>query len=1098
MSIVNKRLVLACLLVLALGPWRDAAAAPPAAEAKSGEFTVPPGLTVERFAVDPQLANPVAFCVDEKGRVYVAEEYRFNRGTEENRSRPFLLEDDLQLQSVADRLAMFRKWADRFEGGMAWFSKHADQVRLLEDRDGDGKADRSTVFAGEFNGPLDGLAAGVIARDGDVYLTCIPNLWLLRDQDGDGKADVRKVVHHGFGVNAAFLGHDLHGLVWGPDGRLYFSVGDRGFHVETREGSTLHGPRTGAVFRCEPDGSHLEVVARGLRNPQELAFDAYGRLFAVDNNCDMGDHSRLVYVIEGGDCGWNMAYQTLREPYLTGPWHAERLWHLPHKGQPAWIVPPVAKLGAGPSGFAAYPGTGLPDAYRDHFFYCNFTGNGGVETFAVRSKGAGFELFDLQDFFKPLMATDVDFGYDGKVYVSEFGKLEWDGSNRSGRIYTIFDPARRDAPETKQLTAIFKQGFAQRPDDALIGLLHHPDMRVRLRAQYALAGRGAKSAVLFEKALAGDHRVARLHAVWGLGQLGRRDPERVGPLVAMLADSDPLVRTQSAKALGDVRWRPASGRLVGLLKDADPEVQLNAAIALGKLGDETAVEPLVALVRENDDRDPFLRHACVMGLLGTASPDALRVKARDESAAVRMAVLLVERRRSAPAVAGFLEDTDLSIATEAARAVNDLPIDSETERLARQLGTKRFSDEDASEALIRRAINARFRLGRPEDARALIEFAADSAHRPRLREEAVAALLDWESPAPRDRVTGFWRPLPRRDLAVLREPLGQAFRRFLAQPSGPLQARVIDLAEKLGLQSDHTTLLGLIRNRSADASVRLSALRLLTGHAGPWRDPALKSGLGSEDPKLRAEARGILAKVDPERAVASIRAILEDHSAPLIERQRGLSDLAPLKTAAADTVLSAWAKRLAEGQVPPELQLDVLEAASARNTAELRERVRQIRAERSGGDALASFRPSLFGGDAERGRNLFVNHGQAQCVRCHKAGGAGGVAGPDLEHVASRHDRESLLQSLIDPDAKIAPGYGSLHLALRDGQLVSGVLKNEEKGVLTVEVAGGRAITVDASEIEERAAPKSAMPTMKTVLSARDLRDVIAFLATLN
>ena len=228
---------------------------------------------------------------------------------------------------------MYEKWAGEFEGGMDWFTKVSDQIRMVEDHDGDGRADRSTVFAPGFNAPLDGLAAGVMATDGDVYFTCIPNLWRLRDIDNAGLADERTVIQSGFGVNAGFLGHDLHGLCWGPDGKLYFSVGDRGFHLKTQEGMTLHGPRSGAVFRCLPDGREMEVVMRGLRNPQEIAFDQFGNLFAADNNCDKGDHSRLVYVMDGANSGWNMAFQSLAEPYLTGPWHAERMWHL--KDSPA-------------------------------------------------------------------------------------------------------------------------------------------------------------------------------------------------------------------------------------------------------------------------------------------------------------------------------------------------------------------------------------------------------------------------------------------------------------------------------------------------------------------------------------------------------------------------------------------------------------------------------------------------------------------------------------------------------------------------------------------------------------------------------------------
>ena len=203
---------------------------------------------------------------------------------------------------------------------------------------------------------------------------------------------------------------------FGPDGKIYYSVGDRGAAVTTREGVLLSAPDTGSVFRCNPDGSQLELFATGLRNPQSLLFNENGDLLTGDNDCDKGDEERLVHVVEGGDSGWRIGYQFA--PLEAGsPWLANKLWYPRHEGQAAYLIPPICNIEDGPSGITYYPGTGLNETYRGSIFITHFKGSvarSGISTYNVNPKGATYAIADAKPFLTSALPTDVKFGPDGR------------------------------------------------------------------------------------------------------------------------------------------------------------------------------------------------------------------------------------------------------------------------------------------------------------------------------------------------------------------------------------------------------------------------------------------------------------------------------------------------------------------------------------------------------------------------------------------------------------------------------------------------------------------------------------------------------------
>ncbi|MCA9502019.1 MAG: HEAT repeat domain-containing protein [Spirochaetaceae bacterium] len=1072
------------------------------------------GLVIERLGETLLEGTPVALDVDERGRVLVAEAGRMNHGTEDDRDHPDWLLDDLAARSVEDRLAyQARAIADGRIPDADHFTSHADRLVVLDDADGDGRVDRRRELA-RWNDAARGLVAGVEAREGEIFVTAIPDVLRLRDLDDDGVAEEMTTLHTGFGVKTSLIGHDLHGLVQGPDGRLYFSVGDRGYRVATPEGHVLEpslGPGRGAVFRMWPDGSGLEVFATGLRNPQELAFDDYGNLVTGDNNGDGGDAARIVYVVEGGESGWAMPYQTLAGDYVRGPWMAERLWDLQHETQPAWVLPPIAHVGNGPAGLVHAPGLGLPARYADHFLLCDYAytyGRSGIWSFAVEPEGAGLRVVDLHRFAWSMLATDVDFGWDGRLVASLFD--QFGGSQELARIS---HPDSLDDPRVASLATIVAEPMGEKSSERLFELLHFPDQRIRLRAQSELAERGETAGLA---RLARDREaslVPRLHALWGLARIGDAGIgaiTREGIDWALAEDAE--LRAQLARAIGESGVASLAPALRDWLGDASPRVRFFAAQSLGALADRESLEPLVALLRENADRDVFLRHAVVFALYRLGLPDALFVHADDPSRAVRLGVLLVLRREGDARIARFLEDPDPLLVVEAARAIYDAPIDGAMPalaRLAEGLGAAHEDDLQTAHALHRRVIGANVRLRDARGAERLARYAADARQPETLRRLALEALADFASPPPRDLTMGFYRPLPPVEPTLV---AGVFEARGRALLDSSLSARALEIMGGYGASPlDERELVARIVDVDADPATRLAAARALTAKAsgGSLEDAvggerAAGTILDASVPALRIAARDLLFALDPERGVTVLIEAAEG-AGDERERQHAWTRLGAAGTSGDEAARAAIGRGFVAweaGGLAPGVALELLEAARAQPDPALAARATAALAPPVA-RAIEGRAWALAGGDPAAGRLVFDTIGD--CRRCHaaatgEAGGSGhgGGVGPALGGERVR-DARFVLESIVDPQARIAPGFGNVEVLRRDGGRLAGRLVSRgEDGAIELDTGAARPLAIPAEAIDRVGEVQSAMPPIGLALEPRALRDLVAYVRSLE
>lgn len=1075
------------------------------------------GLELTLWASDTLAPDPIAVKMDEQGRAYITRAVRQKNSEFDIRGHRDWMTASISMQSVEDRRKFLREtFAPEKSEENEWFpdlnedgshdwkdlTVERDQVFRIEDRDGDGVADMAQLFMEGPHEEVTDVSGGILPFEDDVFLAVAPDLWRLTDTDGDGMADTQTSISHGYQMHIGFGAHGMSGVTYGPDGKIYWGIGDVGMNVTDKSGKHWMYPNQGVIVRSNPDGSDFEVFAHGLRNTHEFVFDDYGNLISVDNDGDHpGESERLVHIVNGSDTGWRINWQFGK---YTDPdnndykvWMDEGLYLPRHEGQAAYITPCIRNYHNGPTGMIWYPGTGLNDSFKDHFMVVEFPGSparANIYGFRLQPKGATFDFRDEQVLLNGVLATGLDMGPDGALYFGDWMN-GWSTKNK-GRVWKLDDPTQAGSAIRKEVQELLAADFSARASADLGTLLQHADRRVRLKAQFQLAKRAAEGHTVFVQATEQTaNQLGRIHGIWGIGQLAAKNADFAEPLIALLQDADAEIQAQAAKILGDIRYAPAAEALLPLVNDEAPRVSFYATEALGRIAHEPAIPNIIQMLADNNDEDAYLRHAGALALARIGKEEPVLALADHNNRGLRIAAVVALRNMNAPGIRAFLQDKDEYIVTEAARAINDdFSIPEALPDLARLLATTNFTNE----ALIRRAINANLRVGKEENLQIVSTYATKAGAPADMRAEAIATLGVWAKPSVLDRVTGRLRGAVERELAPVQSALRPIIPTLLEDKEVALQAAGAEAAGKAKLTEFAPQLFAMVQNHR-NASVRSAALLALGDLNAEQTAPAIQLALNDAERDVRVNALQLISKQDlPADDLINLFSIVLE-KASIREQQAALSGLADLPLEKTEALFSNLLDKLQSGDLPAGIQLELTEAIEKSDSQTLKDKLEAYRAGIDPEDVVAQYRDALEGGNAWRGRNIFMSHETSQCVRCHSLeAGAGSDVGPLLTNIGAQYDREELLRSLVAPSARIAPGYGTVVLTLSNGKTISGILKEETENKLVVQIGDDAPQTVAKSDVTERIDAASSMPPMGTILEREELRDLIAFLVTLG
>ena len=1034
------------------------------------------GLEAVLWASEPMVMNPTNLDIDSRGRVWVTEglNYRLTHGT-----KPF----------------------KRIE--------EADAIKILEDTDGDGKADKVTVFADKIYPIPMGLAVEeTFGPDGKykgckVYIGNSPNLLVLEDTDGDDKADKRYSLLTGFG--GVDSDHGVHGMVLGLDGKLYFTHGDgccsfeqsdkshksKNFDVVDKSGRHVSSDQLANTLRVNRDGTQFEVIADRQRNNYETCLNAFGNMFTSDNDDDGNRGSRVIWVMDGGKYG----YHTPNSP---------RHWGEEVPGN----VPKLVGTGNGsPCGIQVYEGDLLPKQYFGSLFESD-AGTRQVNFFPLTRDGASFrtdyKVFLASDdpWFRPVDSATAP---DGSVFVADWYDGGVGGHNfrdqTTGRIYRVFPkgkppaPNRLDFSNPTGLMAALRSPNIAAQDAARRSMIAQP------RSQAGRSGQINVRQILQMLSLPENQAVhVKARIMWVL-QGGHGD----AAIVPFLKDEDPRIREQAVRMLGrDVRENgkveyndesakrppPASNHLAALLPladDPDSGVRRELILALRNLPTADAGSALRKLARAWDGQDRWYLEALGLALDKRESEYVASLfdgelygnldldRAGSASGVALPPYFPVDRNESyipvgtKPLPASALSKT-LGLAWRLHRG-EVLPLLS---RVMPKLSSAEMQ-QSADDVLAQ--------MRDPQTAVVLATIAANADDPARKRQilSTLGRKLDTS-----------WRAAQKNPIVV------ELTESSLKNPALRLEA--VTLAAATEDPRYIPTLIALAREKGANEELKAVSVESIAKITDPRVKDFLVSLIDATkdqkvgNPSAEAAVRSLVRVEDPRPRLLTIL----QGPYPLGVRREALRNFARLNDGG-DKLL-ALAK---QGNISTDLNTEVTTVLNTHPDRRVRDQAATVvpLPKTRGGKPLPSFFELVRReGKADKGRDVFFRKGANSCGNCHRVQGQGQWIGPDLSTIGTKYGRDELVRSILNPSAAIGYNFRALTVALTDGRVLTGLPVEDSADRLVLKTADGQRLSLRANQIDERkTSDVSLMPEgLAETLTDSELIDLLTFLATLK